>query len=203
MAHQLLPSFRDLMASFHAGLFQGRSNSNMVEIVLSLPRRIRSMYVNNAPIELQQRLVASLVDPALEAVYPQRPDPNFVYPDSAAGEVQRKRAQEINALADCFLRITSAMRHTIYQFVPVDIQDRLEIDGTLDRQTVHGILAILTTRYAADVALNKRTYLAQLQTPYNPRTHSIDAYMSFVRHTRATFWCILDISTLTVCNLPD
>jgi len=106
--------------------------------------------------------VASLLDPALETGFPQRPDPNFVCPDSAAGEVQRKRAQEVNALADCFTHITSAMKHAIYQFVPVDIQDRLEIDGTLDRQTVHGILAILTTRYAADVALNQRTYLQQL-----------------------------------------
>jgi hypothetical protein len=65
----------------------------MVEIVLSLHRRIRSMYVNNAPIELQQRLVASLADPALEAVYPQRPDPTFVYPDSAA-EIGRASCRE-------------------------------------------------------------------------------------------------------------
>ena len=183
---QHLPSFSDLMTSFHAGLFQGRNNSNMVEIVISLQRRIRSMYLNNAPNELQQRLVASLLDPALEAVFPQRPNPDLVYPDSTAGEVQRKRAQEVNALADCFTRIISAMKHTIHRFVPIDIQDRLEIEGTLDRQTVHGILAILTTRYAADVALNQRTYLQQLQAPFNPRTHSIDAYMSFVRHTRAT-----------------
>ena len=159
----------------------------MVEIVISLLPRIRSMYINNAPMELQARLLASLHDPALEAAgYPARPDPDHVYADSAAGEVQRKRAQEISALADCFMRITGAMKHSIYQFVPIDIQDRLEIDGTLDRQTVHGILAILTTRYTLDVAQNQRTYLQQLQATYNPRTHSIDAYMSFVRHTRST-----------------
>ena len=184
---QQLPSFRDLMAAFQSGLFQNRSNTNMIEIVISLMRRIRSMYINNAPMELQERLLASLLDPNLElAGYPERPDPDHVYADTAAGEVQRRRALEISALADCFARITGAMKHTIHQFVPVDMQDRLEIDGTLDRQTVHGILALLTARYTVDVALNQRTYLQQLQAHYNPRTHTIDAYLSFVHHTRST-----------------
>jgi hypothetical protein len=182
-----LPTFNDLLEAFTNILFKNVSNSQMVEVTLLLPRRIPSAYRHAAPHALIERLIASITNPAFElGNFPERPAADIAYPTTSAGEVERKRDLDISALADCYKHATSAMKQALYQFVPVDIQDLLEIDGTLDRQTVHGIMTILIARYGADIAANQHTYLHLLQAPYNPRAQTLTAYLATARHTRAT-----------------
>lgn len=181
-----IPTYKDFHAAFSAGLFHGKSNSQMTEILLILHRKISSLYRQTAPSHLHELLAESVLDPAVETAGAPRPDPDIIYPNTAGGEIDRKRNLEMSAYADCFNQATSAMKAVIYQFVPEDIQDLLEVEATLDRQTVHGMLAILHNRYNMDRSQSQRSYLQILQIPYNPRAQTMDAYLSSVRHARTT-----------------